>query len=163
MNPWVAKLLRDTKRYYYMSYLIGLATALIGFWLSRSIHLNRMNPSLIGLQSFDILLLLGSLPGILWLFHRKTNELLTITSLEKRCQRYMQWALIRFIVVDINLIINLLLFFLLRDFSYLLCSAIVVVMLVLCRPAALKLEEELGLKRESDTPPSAMENSDQEA
>ncbi len=162
MNPWVEKLFRVTKRYYYMSYLIGLLTALIGFWLSRSLYFNRMDPTLIGLQSFDILFLLGSLPGILWLFHRKTKELQNISSLEERSQRYVQWALIRFIVVDINLVINILLFFLLRDFSYLLCSAIVLVMLVLCRPVALKLEEEIGLKKESESSPLPMEETSQE-
>lgn len=162
MNPWVEKLFRVTKRYYYMSYLIGLLTALIGFWLSRSMYFNRMNTTLIGLQSLDILFLLGSLPGILWLFHRKINELQNISSLEVRYQRYVQWALIRFVVVDINLIINILLFFLLRDFSYLLCSAIVLVMLVLCRPVVLKLEEEIGVKKESESSSLPMEETRQE-
>jgi hypothetical protein len=151
MNSGVKMLLRITKRYYYMSYLIGLLTTLIGFWLSYSFSFNRMNTTLIELQSIDILFLLGSLPGILWLFNRKTKELLQISSFQKRSQRYVQWSLIRFIVVDINLVVNILLFFLLRDFSYVLCTAIVLVMLVLCHPTALKLEEEIGLNKKSES------------
>ncbi|MBB3185946.1 hypothetical protein [Microbacter margulisiae] len=154
MDFWIKEIFRVTKRFYYVSYLVGLVSLLSGFALSRYYCFDRMDPVFIQIQSMDIILLLGSLPGILWLFHKKTKELGGLPTMEQRTQRYLRWSLIRLIVIDFNLVINILLLFLLRDISYLFATAIVMVMLILSRPIVQKLKEELGLVKETEILPS---------
>ncbi|MGC9151871.1 MAG: hypothetical protein ACP5F6_08960 [Microbacter sp.] len=143
MKQYVKQIVQTSKRDYYVAFLIGVLTIIGGFFLSLYWRFDPYDPFIIQIQTIDILLLLGSLPGILWLFHRQVRKNSHLASLEQRAKKYIQWVHIRFLVIVFNLVMNVLLLFLLRDFSYLLASAIVLVLLLMSRSNPAKVEEDL--------------------
>lgn len=161
MDRYVKQIVQTSKRDYYISFLIGVLTIIIGFFLSLYWRFDPYDPLIIQIQTIDILLLLGSLPGILWIFHRKVKKLSLVVSLEQRVKQYTQWVHFRFLVIDLNLVINVLLLFLLRDLSYLLASAIVLILLFLSRSNPAKVEEDLKMADNKDDDHSMqIQNSD---
>jgi|GEM_PF-909468 hypothetical protein len=145
MEQYVKQIVQTSKRDYYISFLIGVLAITGSFFLSFYWRFDTYDPLIIQIQTIDILLLLGSLPGILWLFHQKVKKNALLPSIELRAKQYVKWVHIRFLIIDFNLIFNILLLFLLRDFSYLLATAIVLVLLFLSRSNPAKVREDLQM------------------
>jgi hypothetical protein len=143
------RILRFSQRGYYLSFLLVVVAVFAGYFSSRFIHLDKSSESGIAVQSLVFLLLLGSLPGILWWYHRTVKRIGEHREDEKE-NRYKRLVALRLLVVDFNIVLNILLFFLFTDKSFFMCAAIAAIVLLFCRPNEHNIESELGIVSESD-------------
>jgi len=140
----IERVLRFSQRGYYLSFLLVIVAVLVGYFSSWFIHLDKNSESGIALQSLVYLLMLGSLPGILWWFHRTAKGIRGYQEDEKE-RRYNRLVALRFFVVDFNMALNILLFFLFADKSFFMCAAIAAIVLLFCRPNQQNIETDLGI------------------
>jgi len=138
------RILRFSQRGYYLSFLLIIVAAFAGYFSSRLIHLDKSSESGIAVQSLVFLLLLGSLPGILWWYHRTVKGIGGYREDEKE-NRYKRLVAFRLFVVDFNIVLNILLFFLYADKSFFMCAAIAAIVLLFCRPNEHNIESELSI------------------
>ncbi|MBP1639452.1 MAG: hypothetical protein H6Q17_1035 [Bacteroidetes bacterium] len=156
----IERVIRFSQWGYYLSFLLVVVAAFAGYFSSRFIHLDKSSESGIAFQSFVFLLMLGSLPGILWWFHRKAKEMRDCRDDEKE-SRYKRLVVLRLFVVDFNMALNILLFFLFADKSFFMCAAIAAIVLLFCRPNQQNIETDLGIAdAEPDDEEAAMNTND---
>ena len=139
------KALRCAQRGYYLSFVMMILAIGAGFLLRPYVQLDKASESGIAVQSIAFILLLSSLPGILWWFHRRVGQLQNLADLPEREKIYTRMIVIRLAVVNVNVILNILLFFFFSDKSFFMCAAIAAIILLFCRPNARNIEQELGL------------------
>lgn len=138
------RVLHFSQRGYYLSFLMAVVAVIAGYFAARFVHFDKNSESGIALQSLAFILLLGTLPGILWWFHRLVERLKTKPDAEKE-RTYKQMIALRLSVVDFNIVLNILLFFLFSDKSFFMCTAIAAIILLFCRPNKRNIESDLGL------------------
>jgi branched-subunit amino acid ABC-type transport system permease component len=144
MKELVNKVFRISQRGYYWSFaMLALAVGL-GYLLSRFVKLDRTTEIAIALQSLVFIMLLTSLPAILWWFHRQTVKLPQIVDKQECERRYIRLVWLRFFVVEFNIVVNILLFFLFVDKSFFMCAAIAAILLLFCRPDEHNIAMEMG-------------------
>jgi hypothetical protein len=138
------RVLRFSQRGYYLSFLMAVVAVIAGYFAARFVHFDKSSESGIALQSLVFILLLSTLPGILWWFHRLVERLKAKPDAEKE-RTYKQMIAIRLLVVDFNIVLNILLFFLFSDKSFFMCTAIAAIILLFCRPNKQNIESDLSL------------------
>lgn len=136
---------RFSQKRYYLSFLVIALALVSGFLVGKFTVMDRASETAIALQSFVFMLLMVSLPLVLWWFHRRCSKLGSFHSVEQRVVVYKRLILIRFIVVDLNIVLNAILFFLFADKSFFMCAAIAAIFLLFCRPSIGNIEKDLGL------------------
>ena len=142
-------MLKAVQRGFYLSLLAMLLAICAGYALSQSIKLDKNTEAGIAVQSVNIVWLLVSIPGILWLYRRQVERKRPADS-SRRLRNYRTWIILRYAVIAISLTGNAILFFLYVDKSFFLCGAIAVVALLFCRPDRVRIENELGMARDDE-------------
>jgi hypothetical protein len=123
---------------------MAVVAVIAGYFAARFVHFDKSSESGIALQSLVFILLLSTLPGILWWFHRLVNRLKAKPDAEKE-RTYKLMIAVRLSVVDFNIVLNILLFFLFSDKSFFMSTAIAAIILLFCRPNKQNIESDLGL------------------
>jgi hypothetical protein len=146
----IERVLRYSQRGYYSGFLLILVAGVTGFLLARVIHFDKASDAGIACQSLVFILLLVSLPGALWWFHRSVEKMKAEQNDSLKELRYKRLILLRLSVVNVNIVLNILLFFLFADKSFFMCAAIAAIILLFCRPNARNIEVDLGLAKEEN-------------
>jgi hypothetical protein len=138
MNIVSERIYNVAQRQYYWSFAWIVLSVVVGYSLSRYISLDKSTEAAIAVQSADIIFLLGSIPGILWLFHKQTVKADAAPD-ETKIKTYHKWLIIRLVVINFNIAVNVVLLGLYADKSYFMCAAMAAVTLLFCRPEKAKI------------------------
>ena len=149
MQQLIDKAFRIAQRAYYWSFGAIAIAGICGYLLSRLVQCDRALGLAIALQSVVYMVLLISLPAILWWFHRQVEKFKLINPTTERTKQYSRLVYLRFLVIDFNVVLNILLFFLFADKSFFMCASIAAVMLLFCRPSLQSVTNELGFAEEA--------------
>jgi len=132
---------------YYSVYSITILMALIIF-LNNTTNAIIDSKSELGifLTQFAILFLIFIVPFSLGLFHQKTKKWSAIEDRTLMLINYQKGAILRLIFIGSSLIINIILFYLLKDVSLIFCAGISAIALIFCKPSVAKMTFDLKLQ-----------------
>lgn len=142
---------RFSQRGYYLSFIAIVFAVIVGYLLGKYTNVDKTSETAIALQSLVFIVLMISLPGVLWWFNRQSRQLPALHPEEMRVASYKRLIILRFIVVNLNIVLNGILFFVFADKSFFMCAAIAAVFLLFCRPGIGNIEKDLGLIQNEDS------------
>lgn len=145
------KILTKLSAVYYAVYVAAIVAALLGFYiLKHGYYINPLSGIGVTIQSVLIILIIGSVPVALALFHRKTKKWAQIKTEEEKLQKYTRGAILRIAVIGTGLVLGVIFYYLMKSQSMLFCAGISAIALFFCKPTKVKLITELKLEENND-------------
>ncbi len=132
---------------YYLIYTLTIVSTVIGYVITFNTA-NNVNPTSalsINVSSVVIIYLICSIPTSLYLFHRYTKKLITISDEFVKLNKYATGASWRLFFVGFGLVISVIAFYILRTPSMIFCAGIAALSLFFCKPSEGKIIRELEL------------------
>lgn len=143
------KTLQNLTLAYYVNYIVAALTAFAGFYILRSgYRIDPQSEAGIAISSVLIILIIGSVPLTLGMFHRYTKKLVNIEDIEIRLAKYQTAGLIRIVIMGFGLVLGVLFFYLMGSQSMLFCAGIAAIGLFFCKPSQAKISSELQIDEE---------------
>jgi hypothetical protein len=135
------RLRRNLLLQYYTFLSLLLIVLLLG-----SLHMQKADISadvLTQLQSFAVLLTLGSIPFVLKFFGQKTAQLLSCPDLMQRLRSYQKLSLFRYLILELVGLFNIVCFLISRNYSFLLCTGMIIVASFFCMPTKKRIRYDI--------------------
>lgn len=144
MEALVEKAYRKAIVLYYLIYVKVILLALLGYWLNKNFVFELSKPLVTGISTLTMLYLLGSIFGAFYFYNKKVQQMPDIKDLDARFAVYVKWLRLRLILVGANFVLNVALYYLLHDKSFLYAAAIGAVAMVFCKPNKVNIDKELN-------------------
>lgn len=143
------KTLKNLTLAYYVNYIAAAITAFAGFYILKSgYRIDPQSEAGIAISSVLIIVIIGSVPLTLGMFHRYTKKLINIEDIEIRLAKYQTAGLIRIIIMGVGLVLGVLFFYLMGSQSMIFCAGIAAIGLFFCKPSQAKISSELQIDEE---------------
>lgn len=138
------KALRTLNLVYYITFLLAVVAAGIGYLLVRKygISVNPLSDMGRNLSYIVILYVIISIPLSLWLFNKKVKQLKKQDDESGKLQKYTQYAVWRIVVMGLGLFLGVLFFYVLQERSLMFCAGMSAIGLVFCKPTEAKIITE---------------------
>ena len=149
MRPIIEQL----KLVYYAFYVLAVALATIAFVVVGRDGNEFFEPHSAEaiVKTIYILFLICSIPVVLKLFNVKVKKLAEVNlPEEEKFAKYRNYSFWRLVVIGVNMLIGIALFYVLQLDQMLFCAAIAAIALVFCKPSEQKMETELGLDKDDE-------------
>jgi len=91
-----------------------------------------------------MLYLITSIPFALWVFNKKVPLLKQIEDLQRRYKSYMNWVELRMLLIGVNFVFDIGLYFIMKSDSFFFAAAIGSVAMFFCKPNIRTVENELN-------------------
>ena len=141
------KVNRILNGFYYGFYALAVAAALLMWYLVTQCNLQTHNHlSTIGqaVQYVVIVYVIASVSGALFLFNKVLGKLKQLTDNSLKLRKYMQWAVIRIVLIGTGIILGIVAFYWLEGYkSMIWCAAVSTIGLYFCKPTLRRIELEL--------------------
>jgi hypothetical protein len=141
---------RKSKIYYYQVFVEALVLLLLGSLYDRYSTFIVPQTVTTVICSIDYLVLLCGLPWVLWMFNKKIKALAEEKDSEKRYETYLKWVKIRIIIIGGSFLLNVALFYFLRDRQVLFAAAIAACAMLFCKPKRDVVDREMNPLTEID-------------
>lgn len=142
------ELIRKTyKKSITIFYAILLGTVLIGVagsWLKGDFQFGIDKMLITGISSVTMLYLMASIFGALFFYNKKVKLLILEDELDIRYAKYLTWIKLRLLLIGSNCIINVILYLLVHEKSFLYAVGVAVIGLIFCMPSEKTIEHELN-------------------
>lgn len=143
------KTLRNLTLAYYANYVAAALTAFAGFYILRSgYRIDPQSEAGITISSVLIILIIGSVPLTLGMFHRYSKKLVNLENIETRLSKYQTAGLIRIVIMGFGLMLGVLFFYVMGSQSMIFCAGIAAIGLFFCKPSQAKISSELQIDEE---------------
>lgn len=139
------KLCKSLQLYYYLVFLLFFVVAFLSTSFIKEPLYELGSNIAIALQSIGIMYIMISIPLGLWIFHQKNKKLPNQTDAQNF---YKKTWLLRLILISFGVILNVLLFYILKDLSMLYAAAIAAVAFIFCKPTMSKIENDFSFLNE---------------
>lgn len=147
----MTKIIKPLITLHYAAYAFAVIIASFGMTFSKSIGFSIDPLSELGISISQILtvIIIGSVPASLWLFHKKAQTLQNIEDVNQKVALWAKYARIRLIVLGLALNFGVLFFYILQmNKSMLFCAGIAAIGMVFSKPSELRLITDLLLTDE---------------
>lgn len=144
MEEYVNKAYRKAIVWYYLIYAKVIVLALIGYWLNQSLVIKLSKSVVTGISTLTMLYLMASIFGAFYFYNKKMQQIPAIKDLDLRFAVYVKWLRLRLFLVGANFVLNVALYYLLHDKSFLYAAAIGAVAMVFCKPNKVNIDKELN-------------------
>ncbi len=146
MEENIKKAYRVALASYYSIFAGAILVAFIGYKISQySFVFSEETTTAISTLSFIFLIV--SIPVVLLLYNQKIRKMTTDENM--RFSFYIKWIRIRVFTIGFGLFVNILLFYLFQERSFLYAAGISAVALLFCRPNKNTIENELTIPEET--------------
>mgnify|MGYP006316070285 CR=1 FL=1 len=138
----IDNLCKSLQLYYYLAFLLFFAVAFLSScFIKEPLYELGSNVAIL-LQSVGIMYVIISVPLGLWIFSQKLKTLKTKDSVQ--CFYKKIW-LLRLSLISFGVILNVLLFYILKDLSMLYAAAIAAIAFIFCKPTMIKIENDFSI------------------
>ena len=144
----MTKIIKPLVTLHYAAYLLAILIASFGMNFSQSIgiSIDPLSELGISISSILIIVIIGSVPASLWLFHKKVQTLQTLDNTKLKVTEWAKFARIRLIVLGIALNLGVMFFYILQfNKSMLFCAGIAAIGMVFSKPSEIRLITDLLL------------------
>lgn len=145
------RIVKQISQVYYYVYTATILSTVVGYLFTMNNYspIPMNSPTGISLKSIAIIFMLISIPLGLNIFFRQTKKCLLIEDEKMKFQQYKKGAILRLFLVGSSLVINIIVFFLLRtDISLIYCAGIsAIILLFFCKPSETKMSSDLQLDK----------------
>jgi len=136
---------------YYAVYVAAILSAISGYYLLRSgFSIDPQSQTGITVSTILILLIIGSIPVTLGLFHRFTKKWVLLEDRNLRIKKYQTASFIRLTIIGVGLVLGMIFFYIMNSQSMLFCAGIAAIALFFCKPSEVKMVSELNLDELAD-------------
>lgn len=129
---------------YYLIFVAAILMAAGGYWMNHHFPFEMSKSAIMGVSTITMLYLMGSIVGGFYFFNKKVKQLPEIKDEQSRFAVYMKWVKLRLILIGINFVLNVALYYLAHDKSFLYAAGIGAVAMLFCKPNKLTIERELN-------------------
>lgn len=147
----MTKIIKPLITLHYAAYILAILIASFGINFSKSIgfSIDPLSEIGIAISSVLIIIIIGSVPASLWLFHKKAQTLQTIEDVNKKVALWAKYARIRLVVLGLALNLGVLFFYVLQmNKSMLFCAGIAAIGMIFSKPSEIRLITDLLLNDE---------------
>ena len=131
---------------YYSVYIAAILAAVSGYYILKAgIHIDPLSATGTSLNTFLIILIIGSMPVALASFNRYLKKLQLINDLELKLKKYRKAGLIRIYVIGVGLVLGVLFFYIMGLQSMIFSAGIAAIALFFCKPSEAKVTIDLQL------------------
>lgn len=147
----MTKIIKPLITLHYAAYILAILIASFGINFSKSIgfSIDPLSEIGIAISSVLIIVIIGSVPASLWLFHKKAQTLQTIEDVNQKVALWAKYARIRLVVLGLALNLGVLSFYVLQmNKSMLFCAGIAAIGMIFSKPSEIRLITDLLLNDE---------------
>ncbi len=147
----MTKIIKPLITLHYAAYILAILIASFGINFSKSIgfSIDPLSEIGIAISSVLIIVIIGSIPASLWLFHKKAQTLQTIEDVNQKVALWAKYARIRIVVLGLALNLGVLFFYVLQmNKSMLFCAGIAAIGMIFSKPSKIRLITDLLLNDE---------------
>lgn len=147
----MTKIIKPLITLHYAAYILAILIASFGINFSKSIgfSIDPLSEIGIAISSVLIIVIIGSVPASLWLFHKKAQTLQTIEDVNQKVALWAKYARIRIVVLGLALNLGVLFFYVLQmNKSMLFCAGIAAIGMIFSKPSEIRLITDLLLNDE---------------
>lgn len=147
----MTKIIKPLITLHYAAYILAILIASFGINFSKSIgfSIDPLSEIGIAISSVLIIVIIGSVPASLWLFHKKAQTLQTIEDVNQKVALWAKYARIRLVVLGLALNLGVLFFYVLQmNKSMLFCAGIAAIGMIFSKPSEIRLITDLLLNDE---------------
>ncbi len=138
------RLSKSLQLYYYIVFLLFFVVVLFSSNLLKNPLFELGTSVAITLQSVGVMYILISIPLGMWFFHQKQQKTLQTLPSEQQQSYYKKIWLLRLVLISFGVILNVLIFYILKDLSMLYAAAIAAVAFIFCKPTMQKIENDFS-------------------
>ena len=148
----IDKLVKKLIFVYYVVYFLAVLSAVLGYYLTfkGNLFIDPQSSTGITLTSIFILYIIGSIPLTLGGFHLMTKKWAVLDNLNEKIVKYQKGAILRLILIGINVAIGVFLFYITHSQSMIFCAGIAAIALFFCKPSGAKVISELQMEQAED-------------
>lgn len=131
---------------YYLSILVGVLCAALGFFGARDWGwlIDAQSQTGIAISYLIILYIMLSVPGGLGLHNRMVKRLSHQKDETLKKQRYLTYSVVRLVFIAIGFAVSILFFYILRQQSLIFCAGIAAIGIYFCKPTSERISYELS-------------------
>ncbi len=147
----MTKIIKPLITLHYAAYILAILIASFGINFSKSIgfSIDPLSEIGIAISSVLIIIVIGSVPASLWLFHKKAQTLQKIENVNEKVALWAKYARIRLVVLGLALNLGVLFFYVLQmNNSMLFCAGIAAIGMIFSKPSEIRLITDLLLNDE---------------
>lgn len=145
------KTLQNIAIAYYAVYVAAILSAMLGYYILKSGYtVDPLSQWGVTISSALIILIIGSIPATLAVFHKLTKKWAKLTNEEEMFRKYRKAAIIRILIIGLGLVAGILFFYILNSQSMIFCAGISAIALFFCKPNEGKIVSDLKLNEPED-------------
>lgn len=141
---YVQKALNKSRVLYYGVFVVAIVAALIGWKVLAPQNIEVEKGIRTAITSMAYLYLLVAIPFALWWFNKEVKKFRADDDKMTMYTKYMHLVCLRLGLVCIAFAVNILLFYLLHDYSFLYAGGIAAVALIFCKPKKEDIANDLN-------------------
>lgn len=145
------KTLQNITIAYYAVYIAAILSAMLGYYILKSGYtIDPLSQWGVTISSALIILIIGSIPATLAVFHKLTKKWAKLTDEEQMFRKYRNASVIRILIIGLGLVAGILFFYILNSQSMIFCAGISAIALFFCKPNEGKIASDLKLNEPED-------------